>query len=374
MRIVFVAGQCVPFHAASLDERPLGGVETGVIRLSEALQARGHEVTVFTGHEDPPPSSPRYIHLSDANLDAAPVADVLVAVREWKVLMSPLQAAVRLFWSGDAPDVVHTLGIGDHRVRDRIDAVLLHSDWQTRTMCDQSGFPIARTGIMNLGVDLGSFAGTEPRRRKRLIYSSAPLRGLSLLPRIFARVRERHPDAELHVFAGLGTYAGSSGAYHQRWRDDWVALAGTLEATTGCTVHGNVPQRQLAREFMRSAVLVYPNTFNETFCITAAEAQAAGCAIVTSDRAALPETVGEAGILIAGVPGSARYEDAFVDATCRLLEDDALLQRLSRAGLARARAEFDWAVIADQFDGYLAELAADKRWPRTAASPAGART
>ncbi len=67
----------------------------------------------------------------------------------------------------------------------------------------------------------------------------------------------------------------------------------------------------MAREFMKSAILCYPNTFAETSCITAMEAQAAGCAIVTSKLAALPETVANAGIMIEGEPGSPAYLDSF---------------------------------------------------------------
>lgn len=48
MKITFVADACVPFHGRTLEEQPLGGTETAVIRLAAALSERGHEVTVFT--------------------------------------------------------------------------------------------------------------------------------------------------------------------------------------------------------------------------------------------------------------------------------------------------------------------------------------
>lgn len=361
MKIVFVANQCVPFHGRSLEERPLGGTETAVIRLSELLHARGHAVTVFTPHENPAESGPCYIPLSDASLERMPICDVLVAVRDWKVLLSPAHADLRLFWTGDSYDVPPTFGIGDLRVERRIDGLLINGAWHARELCGRSGFPVEKAWAIGCGVHLPHFEGAEPRVRKQLIYSSAPVRGLALLPSIYARVKALHPDASLRIHAGFGTYAGGPGGDHPQWAAEWGALAETLAALPDCTLCGNVSQQELARAFMRSSVLAYPNTFNETFCITAAEAQAAGCAIVTSDRAALPETVGGGGMLISGLPGSRQYEDDFVEAVDCLLRDDALWQGHSDAGRARARTVFGWETLTDRFEQYVAQSLERKR-------------
>ena len=61
MRIYFVSTLGVPFHAHTINERPIGGTETGVIYLAEALHKLGHEIAVFTNVENPPLSSPRYL-------------------------------------------------------------------------------------------------------------------------------------------------------------------------------------------------------------------------------------------------------------------------------------------------------------------------
>ena len=46
MKFLFVPGSTLPFHGKTLDERPLGGTETGAIRLAECLDELGHEVHV----------------------------------------------------------------------------------------------------------------------------------------------------------------------------------------------------------------------------------------------------------------------------------------------------------------------------------------
>lgn len=372
VKFTFVANQCVPFHAHSLTERPLGGTETAVIRLGEALSARGHDLTIYTPHHDPAPSAVRYIHLSDQNLSNMAVCDVLVAVREWKILMSPAHADLRFFWTGDSYDAPATFGIGDPRVERRIDGLLLNSRWHRQELCNRAGVPFDKAWIIGCGVHMPHFRGCEPRGRKRLIYSSAPIRGLALLPRIYERVQAKHPDAKLHVFAGFDTYRDGLGPNLPNWENDWRTLAETLQRMPGCIVHGNILQEELAREFKKSAILVYPNTFNETFCVTAAEAQAAGCAIVTSDRAALPETVGKAGIMVSGLPGSTAYENAFVHAVDQLLSDDALFRTVTDRGRARAHEDFDWNVIAGRFEEHAVTMLERKKLSRRATRGTGA--
>ena len=103
---------------------------------------------------------------------------------------------------------------------------------------------------------------------------------------------------------------------------------------------------------MRSSILCYPNTFEETSCITALEAQAAGCAIVTSAFGALPETVGEGGILIGGEPGTPAYLDQFSEALDTLLTDDDALERCVAASRKRIERQ-TWSAIAGRFSEYI---------------------
>lgn len=342
MKFLIIPQGCLPFHAGSLEERPLGGIETGVIRVGEELSALGHTVTIITGIDNPPLSTPLYLPFR-ALQDIRSV-DVLIAVREWAPLLLPIEAKRRLFWTGDSYDQPQNLGIGDPRVSARIDGFLAVSHWHADRLSQESGFPRGKCWVIRNGVKLEYFSGTETRLRKRMMYSSTPYRGLQFVPLIYRELKRRHADAELHVFSGYQVYAGAAPPPKQAVAE-YEALRQDLSSIPGCTVHGNVRQRELAREFMKSALLLYPNTFEETSCITALEAQAAGCAIVSSQLGALPETVRNAGALIPGRPGTPEYMRAFVDVADAVLRDDALFEQLSRAGKRQAQ-ESDWQNVA----------------------------
>ena len=344
MKIVFCPTACIPFHATTLNERPLGGTETGIIRVSEILAERGHAVTVLTRMENPTSSKVRYIPFNRAQEVGA--VEVFISVREWVPLVSPLRCK-KFFWTGDSYDQPHSLGVGDKRVAGLMQGFFLVSDWHKRSMCKASGFPEEKAFVIGNGVHLPLFEGKEEKRRKRLIYSSTPYRGLDLVPAIYTELKKKHPDAELHIFSGYGVYKGPQG-YDARVEAQYEEFAKKLAALPECTVHGNVPQAQLAKEFMKSAVLLYPNTFEETSCITAMEAQAGGCVIVSSARGALPETVAEAGVLIDGKPGSPEYMRAFIEAVDSVLSDDEKFNRLSAAGLERAQRLLSWDAVVDR--------------------------
>ena len=204
MKIVFFPTESCPFHGKSLEERPLGGTETGVIHLAEALSQLGHDVSVITRITDPPETTPRYIPIDEANNLGA--VDVVIAVRGWKSVFLPFRAKKKFFWTGDAFDNTHTFGIGDHRFIKKIDGLLLVSDWHAQTICQSSGFPISKAFVLRNGVQLKNFAGEEKRVRKRLIYSSTPNRGLIYLPEIYLDLKRKHADLELHVFSSLDLY------------------------------------------------------------------------------------------------------------------------------------------------------------------------
>lgn len=344
MKIAFFSSYLLPIHAKTLDEKPLGGTETGVIRLAAALDQLGHDVTVFTTHEAPPPSKPRYLPLKD--LKTSGEFDVFIGMRDWIPLVQEIKAKRKMLWVTDSYDVFHTFGIGDKRVAKRIDTLLTVSRWQAQTLAAYSDFPLQKAFVIGNGIEIDLFKGSEVRHPKRLIYSSTPHRGLIHIPLLFTELKKRHNDLEIHIFSGYQVYGAPSsmGAYEQ--------LKIQLEAMPDVHFRGNITQKELAREFMKSSILFYPCNYEETFCITALEAQAAGCVVVTSKHSALPETVGDAGLLIPGKPGSPEYNSAFIDATDELLKKPELLKQLSERGIARAKTR-SWMDVAKHFDQYL---------------------
>lgn len=337
MKILFFPRECCPFHGGTLEERPLGGTETAVIRLAKSLHSLDQEVFVVTDESEILPANPRYI--KEAEIDKHGPYDAVIVVRDWHTAFHPFPTKKVFLWTGDNWDNPHTFGIGDPRIAKQLAGLFSVSGWHAQTLSRTSGFPREKIFILPNGVHLANFEG-EVVRRKRLIYTATPERGLVHLLSIFPALKKKHPDLELVLFSSFDRYIAEIPVVVPNDRP-YYPLYQKLAQLPGCTLHQSVLQKELAGEFMQSAIFVYPSHFEETCCMSALEAQAAGCPIVTSDLAALKETVGEAGFLIPGDPHTQAYQSQFIEACDTLLSDPALFDRYSIVGKKQAQAA-DW--------------------------------
>jgi glycosyltransferase involved in cell wall biosynthesis len=172
-----------------------------------------------------------------------------------------------------------------------------------------------------------------------MLYCSMPDRGLYYLKDLFPAIRRRVPGATLAITSDF-TLWGKAGA-----RDAFMRF---FEGQQGIAYLGHVGRSALVEEQRRARVMTYPCTFEEGFCIAAAECMAAGAVPVTTDDFALTTTVDGAGVLIPGRPRSWFYKRAFVRAAVRLLTDDQYWLDRSLACRHHARA-WDAPVVADRF-------------------------
>jgi glycosyltransferase involved in cell wall biosynthesis len=99
---------------------------------------------------------------------------------------------------------------------------------------------------------------------------------------------------------------------------------------------GRLTREELAQHYSAAQIAVVPSLY-EGFGIPAAEAMACGTPVIATTGGALPEVVGDAGILVP--PGSA---DALAAAIKQLFNDKQAQQRMSEAGKKRVREKFNW--------------------------------
>ena len=187
---------------------------------------------------------------------------------------------------------------------------------------------------------------TRPHAAGHLLFvgTITPRKNVDRLLTAYAQVRAHRPGTPPLVLAGQSApEAGPTLA-----RLTHPSLAGHVRH------EGYVDDRRL-RTLYEEAVMVVLPSLAEGFGIPALEAMTVGVPVVAAERGALPEVVGDAGLLVD--PLDVHALAAAIDS---VLTDDQLRDRLSAAGIARAK-RFSWRASAAALTGAYAEAIERRR-------------
>ncbi len=222
----------------------------------------------------------------------------------------------------------------------RADAIIVDSDATRRDLADLLDVAPERSVVVHLAAaeefrplnpeQIGPHLARHALRPGYLLFVGVwdPRKNLSGLLDALSLWRTRG-DAPQLVVAGRPGWHG--GEIHSQIAA--LKLEPYIRFLEGLTVD------ELVALYNGALMLVIPS-FYEGFGLPALEAMQCGTPVVASNRASLPEVVGEAGILID--PDS---PEMIADACRRIAGDPALQQRLREAGPLQA-ARFSWAKAA----------------------------
>ncbi len=219
------------------------------------------------------------------------------------------------------------------RVARRLPRILTVSESSKRDIAEQMGVRPDRLAVVPIGVDQERFRPHPevPVVAGRIMTTASadvPLKGLVPLLEAVAKLRVEQPDAHLLVVG--------------RRRDDSpvartvanLGLEGAVRFVSG------VSDGELVRLFAEASVAVVPSLY-EGFSLPAVEAMAMGTPLVATTGGALPEVVGDAGLLVpSGDPG------ALAAAIGTVLADPHRAARMKVAGRERVLQRFTWRACA----------------------------
>lgn len=388
LRIVFYLGPCFErWDPTSLD-RGIGGSETAAIHMARELAARGHNVNVYADPEMPGTFAGVCYHRHEKFQGEQ--CDVFISSRApWAIdQFGPVRAKVKLLW-------VHDVDVGaDGPQMQRhllaFDRVLCLSEWHrgyflsryvgldpAKVLVTRNGIDPKRFNLLDFETyekslvgapankeiaarrasDIGRTNGASAKRNM-LIWSSSPPRGLDNMLYNFGLIRQRVPDAELHVYYGFDcweSFARARGATAElaeieRYKNLLPPLGSNRD---GVHYHGRVGQQELAQAFMRAKVWPYLSGFPETSCISAMEAQAAGCLPVCSNAAALPETVKHGVVVDITKPDAAQV---WFDAVVRALTDEDWRRPQAEFAREYALENLSWSALVAEWETLFARV------------------
>lgn len=324
-----------------------GGSEESAIYLSRHMAQRGWQVEVYNscGLDDMGTDEFGVTWLPEHGWDPELETDIFVAWRDVRLPGLARNVKGRYIWLQDVPHPeVYT-----KEFCDILDGVICISGFQASCLSELGQRKVVESAN---GIDLHRVVDGANRRNK-FIYASSPDRGLLELLRSWPQIRDNIPDAELHVFYGFRDVYMKQAARSQRAYNTMFSIK-ELIGQDGVHSHGMVGVDELHRQFADSGFWLYPTSFSETFCITAAKAMAMGAIPITSrfDRSSLPEVCGKYDLGPELLPGDydktpenlQRWVDRVIEVNGQDLTD------YRKEMKAWAREAWDWNKAADRWD------------------------
>jgi glycosyltransferase involved in cell wall biosynthesis len=198
-------------------------------------------------------------------------------------------------------------------------------------------YGLDNTGYVPNGIELDRFTQSVAKVPFRCVYASSPDRGLDRLLQLWPRIVENEPTAELQIAYGWETIDKTIAMGYQplaAFKDYIISL---IAKTPNVVWRGRLPQDELAKLYGEAYALLYPADFLEVSCIVAMEAMAAGCPIVASGAGALPETIGDGGLVVKGNVYTRAWRDYYTHITKAVLHSPDIRNEYAQKGRERAQ-------------------------------------
>lgn len=167
----------------------------------------------------------------------------------------------------------------------RLAKIVFVSEWQRNKFIQEFDLPLHKCVVIRNAID--PIAVHQKPEKIRLIYTSTPWRGLDQLITAYKKLNRK--DVELIVYSGTSIYGKQ---FDQETKHQFQKLYKELKEI-GATHIEYATNSEVREALTKAHILAYPNTWEETSCLSAIEALAAGCKVVTTHNGALPETCGE---------------------------------------------------------------------------------
>ena len=307
MKIIIFSATSTTFDLNNPDQ-PLGGADTALLQLIEDLSTE-HEVTAFIPIVASQQGSFKGAEcLPYANMfNQSYECDIFIHNRRLWAIPNNVKYKKAVFYSQDTINTPCFSGIKDKtRALDVYSRIWVLSNFHKQNM--QEMFDVFDDKFLILG----NYADPQEKVKKKelqFIYASTPYRGLDVLLKLWTKIIEKYPTATLHVFSSMEIYGAKEldDLHFGKMFND--LRTGRFK---GVIFHGTTTRKEMLEVMKTSKLLLYPNTYPETYCNVLMEARACHTPFITSNLGSLKETGGFAGNYCIKKPRTEEYLQEFL--------------------------------------------------------------
>lgn len=296
----------------------VGGAELALLTMCRIWKEDGHDVVLYNDPRNPTGSC--FEQRAISSFSANEKRDFLIVFRSPNPRAIPAKGK-KIWWSCDQYTVGSFADFAGYV--DKIVCISpFHADYFSRA------YGITDAVVIDLPVRLDEVKSGE-KVKNHMVFTSVPDRGLQHLWRIYPRIRASIPDLTLTITSDYRLWGASE--LNQQHRGRWIVH-------DGVDFLGALPRKRYLEEIAKAELMVYPGIYPELFCISVAEAQAAGVVCVTTATGALSTT--NMGHIFAVNCEDVRNDNVLVERAIDVLRNRVAFEQSQQAIMELARMRF----------------------------------
>ena len=286
--LIYTGYQKEPYNSNTLNKKGLGGTEQCCVYLAKYLKNFGWNVVVGGTVIEDNIDGVQWLTNQTIHKTMFNKFDVIIGVSYIHFLKEfEKYNCKKIFWAHNIDYFTWWNGkeLNNHKEllhSQDLNKIVCLTQWHKALWMHRYGLKNNQIEVIGNGINTKSFNKKIKKQKGKIIWSSAPERGLLELLKNWPKIKETISNAELHVFTPSYSI------------DQFNNIVKNLE---GVIFRGNVPPEKLHLEMLSSEYWFYLTDYKETYCITAIEMQLARVFAITTTKAALKETI-KSGIMV----------------------------------------------------------------------------
>ena len=217
---------------------------------------------------------------------------------------------INILWEQLSYNEPFVQNLQDRKYVDQLDWIIFNSHWSYNQFRIHFQIPEYKTRVIQNFTPPFPYPLKKDNSKIKLIYTSTPWRGLAILMRTVEMLNEKRKDFEVDIYSSTLLYGSEFYKVHEK---KYQSLFDKCKEIPNINYKGYANNEEVRQALMKSHILAYPCIFEETSCLAAIEAMAAGCKVVTTNYGALPETCGRFARYICFEPNAQRLIDSYTE-------------------------------------------------------------
>ena len=199
---------------------------------------------------------------------------------------------INVLWMHHFVNQKEAENLGSKDFVNKLDWIVYNSHWNFEKHVYQFKIPESKSVVIRNAIEKIDFV-EKPKDKINLIYHTTPWRGLVHLLKIFKKINLK--NVELNVCSSTIIYGKK---FDSVLGKKYENLFDECKNTENVNYIGFLENKKIIDLLKKMHIYSFPSIWPETSCISAIEAMAAGCEIVTTNLGALYETCSPFGTFV----------------------------------------------------------------------------